>query len=525
MKKAKIVTINFFLLYAAFVSTTKSQDLNKLPNAYSTYLGGTKAERVNAIKFDKNGFIYLAGFTNSPDFPVTPGAYCTQYKGELDGYVVKIDLKANRIVWATYIGGSNVDYLSDMSLDNEGNIYVVGNTLSSDFPVTIGAFDTSFKGTSGGSSGYHGDLYVSKLSNDGSKLIYSTFLGGSESESMENLTVDNEGCVYVCASTGSTDYPVTVDSYDTSFNGYNSGRYLSDVVVSKLTKDGNALEYSYFLGGKGNEIGKIGIDSKGNIVIVGTTSSKDFPVTNGSQFPTSDTTFSQSGGALYVAVIDPTGKNLLYSSFINGSKANWPNGMLLDENDNLYITGFTGSSDFPVTKNAYQTVKKNNDDAFLLKFNMEQKKIVSCTYIGGGMADAGKCILKNTDGNIILTGTTLSPDFPITLNAFDTSYNGCNEQWGGDLFISIFDSTLSRLLYSTYLGGSGNDYDASSIIDKNNNLFIGGSTKSSDFPVSANAMNTRYNGGDSHGGDAVLIKLPLKELMKHSPTRRNDKKR
>lgn len=177
MKKAKIVTISFFLLYAASVSITKSQDLNKLPNAYSTYLGGTKAERVNAIKMDKNGFIYLAGFTNSPDFPVTPGAYCTQYKGELDGYVAKIDLQANKIVWATYIGGSNVDYLSDMSLDNEGNIYVLGNTLSSDFPVTISAFDTSFKGTSGGSSGYHGDLYVSKLSNDGSKLIYSTFLG------------------------------------------------------------------------------------------------------------------------------------------------------------------------------------------------------------------------------------------------------------------------------------------------------------------------------------------------------------
>ena len=489
---------------------------------YSTFFGGTSADLANAIKIDKDGYLYVCGSTRSADFPATTGAYCTHFNGVLDGYVAKIDLESNKIVWATYIGGSDVDYTEEMALDDEGNIYITGNTLSNNFPVTTGAFDTSYNGTS---DGYHGDLYVAKVSNDGSKLIYSTFLGGKGSEVMEHLTVDEDGCAYVCASNSSPDYPVTCGSYNTSFNGYNSGSYLADVVVSKLSKGGDKLEYSFFLGGRGNEIGRILRDSKGNLVIVGTTSSINFPVTNGTQFPNSDSTLGHNGGALYITVIDSAGKNLLYSTFVGGSKANWPNGIMIDRNDNLFITGAAGSSDFPVTQNAYQKNRKADNDAFLLKFNLNQKKIEYCTYIGGALADAGNSILKDKRGNIVLIGTTLSSDFPFTHNALDTSYNGCNTAypWGGDYFISVFDSTLSKLVYSTYLGGKGDDYNPSGIIDSNNNIYFYGGTRSSDFPVTTNAIYPKYSGGDSHGGDAILIKFSLDDLMNYSPTGINDK--
>ena len=176
------------------IISAKSQDIDIIQDAYSSYFGGSGADRLNALQIDKEGFLYIAGFTASDDFPVTQGAYCAVRKGDIDGYVAKININSNKIVWATYIGGSSADYLSNMKIDKNGNVYIIGNTLSSDFPTTINAYDRTYNGAS---DDYHGDLYISKLTNDGSELIYSTFLGGSGTESFQNIEVDSFGYAYM----------------------------------------------------------------------------------------------------------------------------------------------------------------------------------------------------------------------------------------------------------------------------------------------------------------------------------------
>ena len=522
MKNILSSTIILLSIVLNYNSCLLAQDLNNIPNAYATYIGGSSADRANAITLDKDGFLYISGFTTSLNFPVTPGAYCTIHNDEtdnLDGYMAKIDLDANRIIWATYLGGSGTEYMGKMSFDEEGNIYVVGNTTSNDFPFTTGAYDTiyNYSGTQG-----HGDAYVAKLSSNGSSLLYSSFLGGNGREGMVDLATDDNQFAYTCISTSSSDYPRTPGCVDTIYEGPD---YLGEIAVTKFNKKGDNLEYSFFLGGNKEEMGKLLIDSKGNLVIVGSTLSKNFPVTDDAMFKNlknKDTTNFRPGGDLFISLIDSSGKDLIYSTFFGGSGGDWPTNIMLDKNDILYITGDTKSFDFPVTDDAYQKIKNDTSDAFLIKFNLNEKKLEYSTYIGGDKIDQGSDILLTKDGNIVLVGNTLSSDFPITDKAFDTTYNGCtnpndNYEWGGDFFISVFDSALSNLLYSTYLGGTSDDYGPSATIDENSNLFIYGSTKSSDFPVTDNAIYNVYNGGHWRAGDGILIKLSLDDLMNYNP--------
>ena len=486
------------------IISAKSQDIDIIQDAYSSYFGGSGADRLNALQIDKEGFLYIAGFTASDDFPVTQGAYCAVRKGDIDGYVAKININSNKIVWATYIGGSSADYLSNMKIDKNGNVYIIGNTLSSDFPTTINAYDRTYNGAS---DDYHGDLYISKLTNDGSELIYSTFLGGSGTESFQNIEVDSFGYAYICASTSSVDYPITSGVYDSTFNGYNSGDYLADIVISKLSSDGGSLIFSTFFGGRGNETGIINIDNEHNIVITGQTSSIDFPVTNQTYYTNSDTTLGRNGGNLFLAIVDSTGRNLKFCTFINGNKANNILGTYIDEKDNILIAGNALSTDLPVNEHAYQKNKMNEQDVFIMKYDLENKGINYCTYLGGAESESGVSIIENTRGNIIISGNTLSKDFPTTVNALNKTYDGCrNTQypWGGDFFICMFDSTLSKLEYS--------------MIINNNCLIIGGSSKSNDFPTTDDALFKKFRGGTDQGGDAVFLKLPVDELLNYIPT-------
>ena len=512
----KAIKLTLTAIITIYYLNTYSQNLDSISNAYSTYIGSSSADQGKKVKVDKDGFVYLGGFTLSSGFPVTTGAYCTTHHGDLDAYVAKIDLQANKIVWATFLGGSGTDYLNGMAVDEEGNVYVTGNTTSSDFPCTTGAYDTTYNGSTSSSSVNHGDLYVAKLNKDGSGLIYSTYLGGKESEVGEGLTIDKEGCVYVYTCTSSYDYPVTKGSYDTTYNGN------GDLVITKLSKNGDKLEYSFFLGGSSGEGGMLEVDSKGNLIIVGSTSSEDFPVTEDALYK------GLKGSDLFITIIDPSGKDILYSTYLGGSNGDSPLGTFLDENDNLYITGGTESSDFPFMDQAFQKEKNGSTDAFALKFNTNQKKVEYCTYFGGEDLEKASDISHSTDGNIVISGYTRSTKFPCSDNAFDKSFNGygnLDRPWGGDLFISIFDSTLSELLYSTYLGGSGDDFWSKILIDKDDNLFIFGAIKSSDFPVTENAIDNTYNGGTQRGGDAVLIKFSLDDLMNYDQTKIDAKKK
>ena len=503
----KTIKLTLTAIIAIYYYTSFSQCLDSVPNVYSTYIGGEYGDRGCAIKVDKDGYIYIAGFTKSPYFPVTPGAFCTTHNGDYDGYVAKIDLQTNKIVWATFLGGSGTEWLNGLAVDDEGNVYVAGNTSSGDFPFTTGAYDTTYNGIP--NSTFHGDIFVTKLNKEGNGLIYSTYLGGNESEVGEGLAVDKEGCAYVYTGTSSSDYPVTAGSYDTTYNEN------GDLAITKLSKNGDKLEYSFFLGGSSGEGGMLEIDSKGNLVIVGITGSEDFPVTEDAHYK------NLIGDAdLFITIIEPAGKNLLYSTYLGGSNGENPYGIMLDDYDNLYITGSTGSFDFPFMNQAFQKEKSDTIDAFALKFNTNQKRVEYCTYIGGENLEKGSSISCTTDGKIVVGVHTTSTNFPFPDNAFDNSFNGygnLERPWGGDFLISVFDSTLSELLYSTYLGGSGDDFWPKIFIDNDDNLFIHGGSRSSNFPVTENAIDKTFNGEY----DAVLIKFSLDDLMNYDPQATN----
>jgi hypothetical protein len=237
---------------------------------YSTYLGGSDEDSAGAITLDITGSAYVTGITSSADFPTTFGAFDTTYNGNRDAFVTKLNPAGSALVYSTLIGGFESDGGNDIAVDTSGNAYVTGNTISSSFPTTAGAFDTVHNADD------IFEVFVTKLNTSGSALVYSTFLGGSGGSSAGGIAVDTSGSAYVAGTASSADFPTTVGAFDTTHNG--SG----DVFVTKLNPSGSAPLYSTFLGGSSNDVGNgIALDTAGSAYVTGITTSADFPTTVG----------------------------------------------------------------------------------------------------------------------------------------------------------------------------------------------------------------------------------------------------
>ena len=239
---------------------------------YSTFIGGNVEDIARGIEIDSNGNAYIGGYTQSSNFPTTPGAYDTSYNGGYtDVFVTKLNSTGSSLVYSTFIGGSGGDEAyGGITIDSNENAYVTGETLSTDYPTTSGAYDTSHDGSD--------DVFVTKLNSAGSALSYSTFIGGSEGETAYGIETDYWGQATITGLTGSSDYPTTSGAYDTSLGG----EY--DAVVTKLSSSGSSLVYSTFLGGSGFDRGNaIASDLRGNIFFTGYTDDAtiDYPTTPG----------------------------------------------------------------------------------------------------------------------------------------------------------------------------------------------------------------------------------------------------
>jgi hypothetical protein len=248
---------------------------------YSTYLGGTSAsDEGSGIAVDTAGNAYVTGSTFSRDFPTTVGAFQTTRGGGFDAFVTKLNPTGSALVYSTYLGGSDFDFGNGIAVDTAGNVYVTGRTDSSDFPTTLGAFQTTFGG------GFN-DAFVTKLNPTGSALVYSTYLGGSRSGDVGlGIALDTAGHAYVTGETNSSDFPTTVGALQPTFGGG-----FSDAFVTTLDPTGSALVYSTYLGGSGTPIKQdtgfgIAVDTAGNAYVTGETSSSDFPTTAGAFQPT-----------------------------------------------------------------------------------------------------------------------------------------------------------------------------------------------------------------------------------------------
>jgi hypothetical protein len=335
------------------------------------------------------------------------------------------------LVYSTFLGGSTDDEGQDIALDTLGNAYVTGSTqqltFPSDFPTTVGAFDTTHNGSQ--------DAFVTKLNPAGSALVYSTFLGGSNDDGGRGIAVDSSGSAYVTGITGSPNFPTTVGAFDTTLNALGT----FDAFVTKLNPSGSALVYSTFLGGTGPEFGDgIAVDTSGSAYVTGSTSSPDFPTTVGAF----DTTQDVGSSDAFVTKLNPSGSALVYSSFLGGTQLDQGNDIAVDPNGSAYVTGFTLSANFPITADAFDTTQSSSE-VFVTKLNPSgSAPLVYSSFLGGDIEDLAFGIAVDTFGNAYVTGFTFSHiNFPTTVRAFDTTHH----VGSSDVFVTKIGTSITGL--------------------------------------------------------------------------------
>ena len=359
----------------------------------------------------------MAGETNSSDFPVTSGAYDTCANGFTDVFVSKLDSNLTSLLASTYMGTAEYDYGQALAIDTSGNVYVAGMTNSLDFPVTSGAYNTSYSGNT--------DTFISKLNNGLTSLLASTFLGGHDVDSGYSLALDTSGNVYVTGVTTSSDFPVTSGAYDTSYNG------ATDAFVSKLNSGLTSLLASTFLGGSidwdaGNSIA---IDGGGNVYVLGSTMSSDFPTTSGAY----DITFNGNFSTVDVFISKLNGglASLLASTFLGGPDFDSGQSLALDTSGIVYVTGTTGSSAFPTTSGVYDTSFNSGGvypyDAFISKIDGNLSATDDCVAESIAAAPDELTLGKNGSGDVTITvtGAGKCPAAGVTVKA---TINGKGKQ-------------------------------------------------------------------------------------------------
>jgi hypothetical protein len=330
---------------------------------YSTYLGGSDLDEGTGISVDSSGNAYVAGVTYSTDLPTTTEAFQTTIGGGDDAFVAKLNATGSALLYSTYLGGSGFDVGRGIAVDSSGNCYVTGDTLSTNFPTTTGAFQT----TSGG--GVSDEAFVTKLNATGSALLYSTYLGSSSEGT--GIAVDSFGNAYMTGLTESANFPTTTGAFQTTFGG------IVDAFATKLNATGSALVYSTYLGGSSTDEGfAIGVDASGNAYVTDITVSTNFPTTTDAF----QATFG-GGDDAFVTKLNTTGSALVYSTYLGGSNVDFGNGIGVDASGNAYIIGSTFSANFPTTTGAIQTTfSGGSSDAFISKFSFSV--LFSC-FSGG----------------------------------------------------------------------------------------------------------------------------------------------
>ena len=367
--------------------------------------------------------------------------------------------------YSTYLGGSYLDQADAVAIDSVGNAYITGRTNSFDYPATIG----SSQPAPGGGD----DAFVTKVAPNGS-IVYSTFLGGTDSEEGTAIAVDAAGAAYVTGSTASGNFP-KVNPYQSTFSG------LSAFFVTKLDPTGSSLVYSTYLGGSAfNYVGPgawgIAVDGTGSAYVSGVAVSNSFPTKNAFQ----STGFGGGAGDAYVAKLTPSGSDLVYASYLGGSGYEFAEHIALDASGNAYVTGATASSNFPTTLNAFQTTFHSTTggfNAFVAKINSSGTALSYSTYLGGTGDDRGFGITVDASGAAYVAGLAGSTDFPTAI-ALQPVFGGGIR----DAFVSKLNPSGSSLVYSTFIGGSGDDEANDIAVDGAGNAYVTGLTTSSNFP-------------------------------------------
>lgn len=398
-----------------FVARFDSQ-LGRL--VFATFVGGGDRDAASTLSLDKNDAIYAAGWTESYDFPTTPGAFDASYFAGGDAFVLKLNATGNELLYSTYLGGSRIERAEGLAVGVDGSAYITGHTRSWDFPTTPGAFDREY---SGPTISQYGDAYVAKLAPSGNELVYSTFVGGTDEDDASGIAVGDTGAAYLVGWTSSRDFPVTNSTFGATFTGAH------EVFITKMSPSGANLSYSGFLGGSGDDQGQaIAVDALGAAYISGQTNSQDFRITTGAYDSRLDGIWDG-----FAAKIAASGSHVTYSTFIGGSSNDCETPgidrecvLTVNASGEAYIAGRTYSDDFPITSDGYDKDINGNEDGFLVKLSSDGKQLMYGSYFGGVYLDHTLAVDVSAPNFAIITGRTYSVNFPTSAGAFDQDKNG-----------------------------------------------------------------------------------------------------
>ncbi len=471
------------------VVNTKPAGNGYFPNLI-TYLGGNDVDMARDVTIDVSGNIIVAGGAYSSNFPTTPGAYdvthASGFNPPSDAYVTKISAGGS-LLWSTFIGGPQFERIYAVEVDAQGFVYV-GGRAGSGFPVTPGAFQTTFGG--GSTANFYGpqDAFVCKLKPDGSARVWCSYFGVGDDGINRDLAIDGQGNVYVVGWTTTGGFPASwfTNAYQpTKAAGF-------DVIVAKIKADGSQVLWATYLGGPGDDSGTpaIRVDGNGNVIVLFSTTSTNLPTPNGGQ--------PSFGGQndMFLAKLDPTGSQLLYGTYLggNGGEASETHGLAVDLQGNAIVAVATNSTNLATTPGAFQGQYGGGSfDAVVWKVS-PTGAILANTYYGGSALEGVQGVSTDGQGNIYFSGVTKSNSLPLTVPGSPAG--------AGDIIAVKLSSDLTQLLYAERFGGSGEDVGRASWVGPQNQFVVVGQTDSPDLPV-VNALFPTLGGLD----DAFVIRL------------------
>lgn len=470
------------------MSLTVNAQTNLSVDIYASYFGGTGDENNIYIAVDGSGNVILTGHTYSTNFFVSDNAlYNTYQGGRCDAFITKFTPDMKDIIFSTYLGGSDYDETKTVITDTQGNIYVTGATSSTDFPVTNNALNKTHAQVSGNEDEDKTDMFLTKLSPTGD-LLYSTYLGGNKADFGYCLAIIDTSVICIAGMTRSDDFPLASPLQDNLEVGYDMSMLIIDI-------SNNIMSFSTYFGGNGDlDIpNDMKIDKSGNIYICGRTISSDFPLKN----PIDSLNNENNDG--FITKFNNNGE-LLFSSFIGGSGSDGLGGIDFNDKGELFFIGSTSSLGLPCSVNAFNTSFIGETDILIGKLNTSNDSYSYLTYYGDmgmDMAFYGKIHHVSHD-TVVIFGLTNSSNFPVSDSAYDRLVSGF------DMFISVLDINNKEQVYSTLLGGSGNDlgYNLSFF---NSAIYICGETEATKFPVSPDAYFSTKKGGS----DAFIARFGL----------------
>lgn len=449
------------------------------------------------LDIDDDDNVYITGITNDR-FPGIALSYDTSTNGYYDAFVCKMAPAGDSIIWFSYLGGSSYEYCFTLIVNQQQQPVVSGFTWSTDFPTTPGAFNRNATIYTGGFYQYLG--FVTKFSENGDSLVFSTFLGGNGSDLIHSMCLDDSNNIYIAGETRSSDFPVTANCFQSTYAGNGSGGSYwtgGDGFLTKMKPDGTGLIFSTYVGGyEADAIYEVALSPNKDIYIVGKTASGNFPVTAGSSIFNYNVLGSHDG---FICKFKPDGRSMHYSKMMGGSAEDWFEGVYVNDKDEAYVAGITRSSNFYTTSKAYQKQSGGGADVILVKFNALGQNVVYSTYIGGSgdelyysgfIYNSNVRVAANVREEAIVCGITRSNNFPVTSDALMTSNPSSvgSTWWNTAATITKLDYKGEKLLYGTYYGGSNYEVPGANKLKRIScytNILYGGFTSSSDYPTTS----------------------------------------